>query len=154
MFSIVRSHEREGAVDLQGKRFPWRTVPAIVAGLLVGAVLIQPAVAHLTTFAHLKDHFMVDRVFYRSETDTIAAGPDSFQSVEVVCPANTKVVAGGMNASAQGVELVQSRPTEGGGSFSEGTAAWRVNARNTTGAQREITAYAICLRAGNENTDF
>jgi hypothetical protein len=51
-----------------------RGTALIVIGLVMGAMLIEPAVAHLTTFSHLKEHFYTKEAANKKFGKLVAAG--------------------------------------------------------------------------------
>jgi hypothetical protein len=62
-------------------------------------------------------------------------GPSSNGFAEVNCPSGSLAVGGGF-AAQNGLVVYNSTPKVGG---------WRTYARNTTGLNRTLTAYAVCL---------
>jgi hypothetical protein len=71
-------------------------------------------------------------------TKSVSAAEHAAAGVAVECPANTKVISGGFQASVQGVIPAASRRFENG---------WEYNAKNEATGTAILTAIAYCLEA-------
>lgn len=74
-------------------------------------------------------------VTVRSNSESVKAGANG--SVSVACQAGEQVLSGGGQPGHFGVEMTSSRPSGNG---------WLYQARNNTGGNSTITAYAVCLK--------
>jgi len=75
-----------------------------------------------------------------SQSKAIKANANA--TVEIQCPAGTTVISGGGFSSLYTIHLSGSFRTQNG---------WRVDARNNSGTDSSVTAYAYCLTGGSSN---
>jgi len=76
-----------------------------------------------------------------SQTEAIK-GNNGNKTAEILCPAGTTVISGGGFGTVYSIHM--------SGSFRNGNG-WRVDAKNTSANDANITAYAYCLSGGSSN---
>ena len=107
--------------------------------------------AHKASSAN-KAEMLKKIVIRRSETTTVEVG--SFRGLQVSCPPGYFASGGGAAGEVNGVQVVQSYPSDGTSSFNAGHTAWTVNVTNASSAPRDARAYVTCIRADNLGSNF
>lgn len=75
------------------------------------------------------------RIQIVTNATAIARGGDN-ASVSAICPAGSTVISGGAQPGLFGIELTSTRPNGNG---------WLAQAKNNTGTDSTLTAFALCL---------
>lgn len=127
----------------------------VIAGGLAAALFGGgPAAAHLTNFQHLKDHFIVDTVYYRRSAPLVVDGGEG-GTTKAQCPGGTLAVGGGMAGDPIGAFTINSSfPSDESPSVKAGQRSWLVSAQNDAPTQQDFRTYVICLKAGGVNSDY
>ncbi|HYZ10780.1 MAG TPA: hypothetical protein VE962_02685 [Actinomycetota bacterium] len=126
-----------------------RSVPLSILAILVGAVMLTPAVSGAAAFltkAKAKKLFLENT---RVVTTTAAVGPSSGTAVTLNCPAGMQAVGGGVDSPAPPLQsgstslllLNESRPIPSGAR----SIGWYLEITELGDAQT-ATAYAVCSK--------
>ena len=127
----------------------------VISGGLAAALFGGgPAAAHLTNFQHLKDHFIVDTVYYRRSAPLVVDGGEA-GFAKAKCPAGTLAVGGGIAGDPiGGFDVNSSFPSDESAMVRAGHTSWLVSAQNELSVQADFRTYVICLKAGGVNSDY
>jgi hypothetical protein len=126
-----------------------RSVPLSLAAILIGAVILTPAVSGAATFltkAKAKKLFLENTSVV---TTTATVGPSSGTAITVSCPAGRQAVGGGVDSPAPPLQsgstslliLNESRPIQSGAR----SVGWYMEIAEL-GQQQTATAYAVCSK--------
>jgi hypothetical protein len=91
----------------------------------VGSIEISPDAVHADELG---------AIVQRTNATTVGAGKNG--SITVNCAEGEQLLSGGGQPSVFGVEMTSTRPSGNG---------WLYQAKNTTGSDQTITAFALCL---------
>ncbi len=118
-----------------------------------GAVDVLADVTGILYDHNHDDRYLTASTYSIAQTELLVASfaSGTFQTLNVSCPANTRVMGGGANNDANGagqnIAVSSSYPSSAGGGTASNTT-WRVAYRNTGAAavaNVTIRAYAICM---------
>jgi hypothetical protein len=146
----ARVQPRPDGMDLVSprRRLTERSLPAILAGLIVGAAMLTPAVSGAAAFLTKKkaDKRYLGNTTIVTSTSNIPA--ESAAALTVTCPAGRQATDGGADSpffvasplSMEGVVLTESKPVMTGAR----ATGWYVELFTGTGTTYSATVYAVC----------